>query len=148
MSFKFEFPVLDTLFTSHPPKSDDKDTVTLKIVLSDYKTHHPNYRGHTTFNMSYINSTKFPNIRDTGAFFVIVNSTERGGANAIYCISRGDPSKSGDVNTLVKSNGIKDSIIELSWQPFEYPVLSVDVKLYEYPEKPTLYYYVRVISCF
>jgi hypothetical protein len=96
------------------------------IILSvDITNENKNYKGYTTLNIGYIK-------KDTGSFIIIINSKEKGGPNAIYCISRSDISKSGTINKLVKSDGINDDELELTWNPYEYPLLQIRTKLYLY----------------
>ena len=63
------------------------------------------------------------NIRDTGAYMIIVNSDRIDGANGIYCISRSDKSKYGMIKNMCESTGIYNERIDIKWDPYEYPKL-------------------------
>jgi hypothetical protein len=112
------------------------------IILSlDISNENKNYKGYTTLNIGYIK-------RDTGSFIIIINSKEKGGPNAIYCISRSDVSKSGTIRELVKSHGVNDDELELTWNPYEYPLLQIRTKLYLYNKNNRIDFTVNVITSF
>ena len=66
--------------------------------------------------VGYIN-----NIKDTGCYIIMINSEKDDGPNGIFCLSRSDKQKQGDINTLVSSEGKCRSKIILRWNPFEKP---------------------------
>ena len=82
------------------------------------------------------------------SFIIIINSKEKGGPNAIYCISRSDVSKSGTIRELVKSHGVNDDELELTWNPYEYPLLQIRTKLYLYNKNNRIDFTVNVITSF
>ena len=119
-------------------------TTNNNIILSlDVSNENKNYKGYTTLNIGYIK-------KNTGSFIIIINSKEKGGPNAIYCISRSDVSKSGTITELVKSDGINDDELKLTWNPYEYPLLQIRTKLYLYNNKNTnrIDFTVNVITSF
>lgn len=114
---------------------------TNNIILSlDVSNENKNYKGYTTLNIGYIK-------KNTGSFIIIINSKEKGGPNAIYCISRSDISKSGSITELVKSDGVNDDELKLTWNPYEYPLLQIRTKLYLY-NKNTIDFTVNIITSF
>jgi hypothetical protein len=103
--------------------------------------------GYTSFTVGYINNTRTQHIKEVGSFIIIINSQTPGGANGIFCISRSDKSKSGKIQELVKSNGVLDDIIDLEWNPYEYPLLKTKFKLSQH-KQDVISYHVKVISNF
>jgi len=114
---------------------------TNNIILSlDISNENKNYKGYTTLNIGYIK-------KNTGSFIIVVNSNEKDGPNAIYCISRSDVSKSGIIKELVKSDGVNDDVLGLTWDPYEYPLLQIRTKLYLY-NKNHIDFTINVITSF
>lgn len=126
----------EDLFNKSLPEIGDNN-----IILSlDISNENKNYKGYTTLNIGYIK-------KDTGSFIIIINSKEKGGPNAIYCISRSDVSKSGTIRELVKSDGVNDDELKLTWNPYEYPLLQIRTKLYLY-NKNNIDFTVNAITSF
>lgn len=76
---------------------------------------------HYSVNIGYITSKYVPDIKDTGCYIIMINSQMTEGPNAIFCISRSDKSKSGNIQCLVESKGTSNDTLELVWNPYEYP---------------------------
>jgi hypothetical protein len=76
-----------------------------------------------TINIGYISSKYVQNIKDTGTLIVMISSQIPEGPNAIFCLSRSDKSKSGDINTLVSSTGKCGDKLSIMWNPMEHPCL-------------------------
>lgn len=76
-----------------------------------------------TINIGYISSKYVQNIKDTGCFIIMISSQISEGPNAIFCLSRSDKSKSGDINPLVSSNGKCGDKLDITWNPMEHPCI-------------------------
>lgn len=154
MSFKFpsisEVSFFDTFFGNSNDKiqTTDPDSFNLTVNLKNNTDSFLRFLGHTSFNVGYINCTKTKNIKEAGAFIIIINSQTQGGANGIFCISRSDKSKPGKIQELVKTDGILEDIIDLEWNPHEYPLLKTKLKLNNYKNKHLVGYHIKVVSNF
>jgi hypothetical protein len=102
----FQFPDISNIFTFESTESNDS---TLNIVKCINESSEQEIIG-------YIN-----NIRDTGCYIVMINSDKDNGPNGIFCLSRSDKQKEGEINTLVSSEGICRNKIILKWNSFEKP---------------------------
>jgi hypothetical protein len=102
----FQFPDISNIFTFESTESNDS---TLNIVKCINESSEQEIIG-------YIN-----NIRDTGCYIVMINSDKDNGPNGIFCLSRSDKQKQGEINTLVSSEGICRDKIILKWNSFEKP---------------------------
>lgn len=120
---------------------DDHSSLILSTELFDKK-----YTGFTTINVGYLNH-RFK-IKDTGCFIIMITSQNKSGPNAIYCISRSDKSLHGNIKELIKTNGINDESIELEWNPYEYPLLSMRLKPMHYNNQNTINFLVKITSNF
>lgn len=76
-----------------------------------------------TINIGYITSKYVQDIKDTGCFIIMISSQISEGPNAIFCLSRSDKSKSGDINTLVSSTGKCGDKLVIMWNPMEHPCI-------------------------
>lgn len=76
-----------------------------------------------TINIGYITTKYVQNIKDTGCFIIMISSQISEGPNAIFCLSRSDKSKSGDINTLVSSLGKCGDKLDIMWNPMEHPCI-------------------------
>jgi len=76
-----------------------------------------------TMNIGYISSKYVQNIKDTGCFIIMISSQIPDGPNAVFCLSRSDKSKSGDVTPLVSSTGKCGDKLDIRWNPMEHPCL-------------------------
>ena len=149
MSFKLPnfsgFSFFDEIFNN--PTSDDPDVKILSLRVRNSNDSMLRYLGSTTLTISYLNNNKFT-IRDTGAYFVTINSYFKNGPNAIYCISRSVSSEQGIVKELVSSKGGNGESFELDWNPYEYPVLSIKLKLNDYKQDQSLNFFVKITGSF
>lgn len=122
-------PNIPNLFSS---KQQNPET-TFEIVK--YVTENDMYtRDHTilnktfdslyyTINIGYITTKYVQNIKDTGCFIIMISSQISEGPNAIFCLSRSDKLKSGDINTLVSSLGKCGDKLDIMWNPMEHPCI-------------------------
>lgn len=150
MSFKFpDVTFFNNFFNNSSDKiqTTDPDSFTMSKNVKDNSDSFLRFLGHTTFRIGYINSTRTKHIKEIGSFIIIINSQTPGGANGIFCISRSDKSKSGKIQELVKTDGILDDIIDLEWNPHEYPLLKTKLKLAQH-KKCIISYHVKVITNF
>lgn len=69
--------------------------------------------------IGYINK----GIRDTGSYIFVINSDKEGGATGIFCTSKSKKSEKGTVNKLVVKDGKFNEILDVEWEPYEYPKL-------------------------
>lgn len=74
-----------------------------------------------TINIGYISSKYVQNMKDTGCFIIMISSQISEGPNAIFCLSRSDKSKSGDITPLVSSTGKCGDKLDIMWNPMEHP---------------------------
>lgn len=153
MSFKFpsisDVSFFDSFFNNSSDKiqTTDPDSFTMSINVRNNSDSFLRFLGHTSFTVGYINNTRTKHIKEIGSFIIIINSQTPGGANGIFCISRSDKSKPGKIQELVKTNGILDDIIDLEWNPHEYPLLKTKLKLADH-KKGIINYHVKVITNF
>lgn len=150
MSYKLPFfsSFSDLLNYNNSENNEENivDNNVLKLCLRNTNESLLRYFQSTTLTVGYINN-RFRGIRDTGSFIITINTHERG-PSAIYCISRSDPSKYGLIKELVKSNGAYEDTLDLTWSPFEYPLLKFRTKLEYYKNKTVINFYVNVTSSF
>lgn len=105
------------------------------------------FLGYTNFSIGYITNNKFKKIKKTGSFLIIINSENKNGPNAIYCISKSDELKPGKIQELVRSDGLSNKdILDLVWNPNEYPFLRIKLRLDDYKEVNNINFYVKVIT--
>lgn len=97
----------------------------------------------TKIDIGYINTYYCKYIRDTGTYFIIINSEF---SNAIFAISKTNKIDTGVINKVSES-GDKINII---WDPFEYPhvqyIINNKNNIYDKTKKLDLY--VKVITSF
>ena len=153
MSFKFpsisDVSIFDILFNNSTDKipTTDPNSFTMNINIKNNSDSFLRFLGYTSFTVGYINNTRTQHIKEIGSFIIIINSQTPGGANGIFCISRSDKSKSGKIQELVKTDGVLDDIIDLEWNPHEYPLLKTKFKLSQH-KQDVVSYHVKVISNF
>lgn len=104
----FQLSDISNMFNFNSTDSNDPNN-TLKIVICINESSEQEIIG-------YINS-----IRDTGCYIVMIKSDKDDGPNGIFCLSRSDKQKEGDINTLVSSDGKYREKIILIWNPYEKP---------------------------
>lgn len=130
----FQLSNISKLFTFHSD-STFEDNNTFKIVKYineesiDIYDIYDNFKvdSYNNIIMGYIN-----NIMDTGCYIIMINCEKDDGPNGIFCLSRSDKQKEGDINTLVSSEGkFRDKII-LKWKSFEKPSIILQRKKKKY----------------
>lgn len=126
------------LFVGKPKARDDHSFI-MDISVNKYRT---------IETVGYINSTRYSKMRDTGCYFIIVNSYESNGSNAIFCISKSDPYSVGTVRTLVESNNTFGDTFELEWNPGEFPLLSYHYRKYDHRSDRRIFFVIKVITSF
>lgn len=146
MSFKFpifkDLSFFDTFFKKPDDNSitTDTDAFIMSLDINKYAYSH---------EIGYINNFRNKCMRETGSYILIINSKNGSGPNAIYCISKSDKSKAGNIKELIKTNGILNDSLELDWNPHEYPVLKLKTNNLRYNNKEKiLYFSVKVITSF
>lgn len=72
-----------------------------------------------SINFGYIRDK----LKDTGSYIIIINSQTSGGPSAIYTISRSDKLLHGKINKLTFSEGVNGDIVEIVWNPGEFPLI-------------------------
>lgn len=70
----------------------------------------------TKIDIGYINTYYCKHIRDTGSYFIIINSKF---SNTIFAISKTNKVDNGTINKVCSSG----DDINIIWDPFEYPLL-------------------------
>lgn len=108
----FQLSDISNMFNFNSTDSNDSNNNnnnTLKIVKSIKESSEQEIIG-------YIN-----NISDTGCYILMIKSNKDDGPNGIFCLSRSDKQKEGDINTLVSSEGKYREKIILIWNPYEKP---------------------------
>jgi hypothetical protein len=147
MSLKFPFfSSFNELFSNNTENIQDENTLVLKVYLRNTNESLLRFFQFTTLTIGYINN-RFKRMRETGSFIIIVNSHSKG-PTGIYAVSRSDKSKQGSVKEIICSNGLNDETIELTWDPYEYPLLKFKTKLDNYKNQSSINFYVSVISTF
>lgn len=74
-------------------------------------------------NMGYINNVMTNNIKDTGAYIVIINTRSIiNGPNGVFAISKNNMMNKGNITVLNYSKG-QDCELRLEWDECEYPKL-------------------------
>lgn len=76
-----------------------------------------------TITIGYISTKYVPNIKDTGCYTIMINSQINEGPNGIFCLSRSDKTKKGNVNVLTSSDGKVGDKLEVVWNPMEHPCI-------------------------
>lgn len=66
-------------------------------------------------------------IKDTGSYILVINSDKEEGATGIFCTSKSKKSERGSINKLVSNNGIYNEILNVEWEPYEYPKLILQI---------------------
>lgn len=64
-------------------------------------------------SIGYINR----GVQQTGCYMILIKSSEDGGPNGIYSLSRSNKTMNGSVAKLACSNGISGDSIDIEWQP-------------------------------
>lgn len=145
MSFKLlnfsGFSFFEDFFNN--PTSEDPDVKLLTLRVKNSLDTMLRYFGLTTLTVGYLTNTKFK-IKDTGLYVITINSHFKNGPHAIYCISRSVVSESGVVKEIVSSKGKNGECLELDWNPYEYPLLTVKLKLTEYNQDHPLHFFVKI----
>lgn len=77
--------------------------------------------------IGYLNST--PKIKDVGSFLIIINSNFNDGPNGTFCISKSKKEQYGNISKLSYSQGDVENLLELEWNPYEYPKLFLKRKI-------------------
>lgn len=67
----------------------------------------------------YITNVLFDDIKDTGCYILMVQSNI--GSNGIYCLSKSEKQKNGDVSNMCSSCGPQKEKMCVSWGPYEFP---------------------------
>jgi hypothetical protein len=119
----FNLPLFNQLSKSN------NDTVIISKEINVHKPEiHKMYKNVSTksINIGYINNIN--NIKDCGSYIIIINSQNNTGPSAIYCISRSNKLLSGNINKLSYSEGICGDLVELIWNPGEYPLIKYKYK--------------------
>ena len=128
-SFNISLPSIPTIpnpFTSSRTNgSNDKSFELVKYATeNEIYTYKYDMRDLSyTITIGYITSKYIPNIKDTGCYTIMINSQISEGPNGIFCLSRSDKSKKGEINTLVSSYGKAGDRLEVIWNPMEYPCI-------------------------
>lgn len=123
---------LDELFVKKSP--EDPYSFRMSKSLSKYEN---------VLGVGYINKYYSNQIRDTGAFFIIINSNF---SNSIFAISKTNKKENGIINKLCHSG----DELNILWEPGEYPFLqfvkSKDKDKYKDVKK--LDFYIKVTTSF
>jgi hypothetical protein len=126
------YETLDELFVKKLP--EDPNSFYMSKSLSKYEN---------ILDIGYINKYYSNKIRDTGAFFIIINSNF---SNCIFAISKTNKIESGIINKLCYSG----DELNILWEPGEYPFLqfikSKDKDKYKDVKK--LDFYIKVTTSF
>lgn len=136
---------LPSLFTFDTPQEPNSKVLTVQV--KENSNIFLKYLPNTRLTISYLNNNLFKQIKENGSFIIIVNSKNPEGPNGIYCISRSNNESQGTIKTLVDSKGKMGDILELVWNPYEFPKLSIVLRDNTY-KTTTLSFYVNVISSF
>lgn len=109
-------PVIPNPFAgSRTNQNNDKSFELVKYVtergMYDYQN----------ITIGYITSKYVRDIKDTGCYLIMINSQINEGPNAVFCLSRSDKMKQGNVNTLVSSEGKVGDKLDIVWNPMEHP---------------------------
>ncbi len=130
MSFFFNIESLSEsfgeLFITKTPK--DQDSFYMSTNISKYEK----------TGVGYINTYYCNTIRDTGAFFIIINSKF---ANAIFAISKTNRMDNGVINKLCNSG----DDLDILWDQGEYPYLQFTCKD---NKTKKLEFYIKVVTSF
>jgi hypothetical protein len=108
----FQLSDISKIFTFNSESKYEKDNNTFKIVK--YINEDSIDKGE--YIIGYINS-----IMDTGCYIIMINCDINEGPNGVFCLSRSDKQKEGDINTLVSSEGKNKDKIILKWNSYEKP---------------------------
>ena len=96
----------------------------------------------TEIGIGYINTYYCKNIKDTGSYFIIINSKF---SNVIFAISKTNKKDAGTINKITGSG----DEINIIWDPCEYPYLQYVTSnndIYDKTKKIELY--MKVITSF
>jgi hypothetical protein len=66
-------------------------------------------------------------INETGSYIVIINSDTEGGATGIFAISKSDKLQFGNIKEIVVSNGLNGEMLNVDWEPCEYPKILLHI---------------------
>ena len=91
-------------------------------------------------------SDYIPNIRDSGAYMVLVESVDTSGTCAVFAICKGSHQICGSITRIVNSPGEKGEELTISWDR-EYPELKW-LRLGTNQNCLNIYFRVKVIKCF
>lgn len=108
---------LSSLFSSSVQEVDGNIRVYYKMLVSEYKS------VMEPVILGYMNK----NINDTGSYILVINSEKEQGATGIFCISRSKKSEIGYVNKLVANDGMYNEILNVEWDPYEYPKIILHI---------------------
>jgi hypothetical protein len=104
---------------SRTNQNNDKSFELVKYVTERemYEYQYPCYN----ITIGYITTKYVPDIKDTGCYLIMINSQISEGPNAVFCLSRSDKMKKGNVNILVSSDGKVGDKLDIVWNPMEHP---------------------------
>lgn len=148
MSFKL--PLFDELFNIN--SKPDPHTNIMSINIETYNSNIKNSINTITreHKIGYLNKNK---IKDYGSYIIIVNSLKENGPNCIFCISKSSKLSQGNITKLTNCPGIDNDVLELKWNPCEYPLLTYN---YNIPYNTSSYdsknikltFFIKIISTF
>lgn len=100
----------------------------------------------TKIDIGYINTYYCKHIRDTGSYFIIINSKF---SNTIFAISKTNKVDNGTINKVCSSG----DDINIIWDPFEYPLLQYTLSNSHshsnvYDKTKKLQLYIKIITSF
>lgn len=100
----------------------------------------------TKIDIGYINTYYCKHIRDTGSYFIIINSKF---SNTIFAISKTNKVDNGTINKVCSSG----DDINIIWDPFEYPLLQYTLSNSNshsnvYDKTKKLQLYIKIITSF
>ena len=73
-----------------------------------------------TFTVGYVSKTYCTSIKDTGCLIMLIEESN-GDANGIFCLTKSDKYKQGNISILSQSAKSNDQCIRVCWNPLEYP---------------------------
>ena len=138
----FNLPIFQDISFFDTKNSSDPKSFMMTVDIDQ----NPRYTANFYYNVGYITNCKSKLMQETGSYIVIINS-ENGGPNAIYCISRSNKLETGNIKELIKSNGISNEMLDLEWNPYEYPLLKLKTNQ-RYKETTSINFYIKIITSF
>lgn len=125
----------EDIFVTKTPK--DPDSFYMSVLISSLSKYENN------ISIGYINNYRCNQIRDTGSYFIIINSNF---ANAIFAISKTNKIDNGVVNKLCHSG----DDINILWNPGEYPFLQFIKNKNDdkYHKSRKIDFFIKVITSF